>query len=162
MSEPETISEAHSAAEKRERYQRMTRVPFPEAGEGVFVHCALDGAAKIEDATQAKAMRDESWFGTVERLLLAGDVQTVRACLDICLKTEGPDGKPVPAIGVDLDDPGFAIGDAVPPILNVLAYVMFAKSYDELIAEATAAAEARRTEARAAWQNSRVGQEDAA
>ncbi|MHA6644574.1 hypothetical protein [Mesorhizobium sp. A623] len=149
---PDTISEARTAAEKRERYQRMTRIPFPEAGEGVFIHCTLAGAGKIEEVTEAKARPDESWFGTVERLLLNGDVQVLRHCLDACLKVDGPDGKPVPATGIDLDDPGFSITDAVTPILNVLAYLTFGKSYDEMIAEATAAREAAVAAARKDWQ----------
>ena len=154
--EPETISEARTAAEKRERYRKFSRIPFEEAGEGIFVHFSWDGIGKLEGLTEGKKIPGETWFGTVERLLLSGDVAALRQCLDVSLKIEGPEGKPIPAVAVDLDDPGFAITDAVTPILNALAYITYRKSYEEMIAEATAAREAAVEEARKAWQEQKA------
>ena len=147
--EPETISEARTAAEKRERYRKYSRVPFEEAGDGVFVHFSWDGIGKLEGLTEGKKLPGETWFGTVERLLLSGDVAALRQCLDVSLKIEGPEGKSAPAVAVDLDDPGFAIGDAVRPILNALAYAAFSKTYEEMLREATEQYEARLAEERA-------------
>lgn len=156
LPEPETITEARTAAEKRERYRKFSRVPFEEAGDGVFIHFSWDGIGKLEGLTEGKKQPGETWFGTVERLLLSGDVAALRQCLDVSLKVEGPEGKPIPAVDVDLDDPGFAIGDAVRPILNALAYVTYHKTYEEMIAEATAAREAAVEEARKAWQEQKA------
>lgn len=155
--EPESITEAHTAAQKQAEHRKRSRIPVPAAGEGVFIHYTMSGLQKLGEALEKHDRDGETWFSMLERLLLAGDPETIRACLDLGLKVDGPDGKPVPATGIDLDDPGFSYADVVPAILNTTAVWFYGKTYEEMLAEATAARELAAAEARKEWQESKAG-----
>lgn len=149
MTEHDTISQAQSAgneAAKAEERHQKSRDPFPLL-EGSFFHFTLGGLQAMEKAA------DDVWpgwqdrgltaFGVMERLLLDGHPAAVRAAIDAGLKREGENGKPVPCSDIDLEEIEWPVSDIVMPALNAFAYGYFRQSYDEIIAEVTAAAEAR-------------------
>lgn len=160
---PESVTEAQAAEAKPKRpYPGRERIPFPLAGEGCFMLFTLKGIEMIDATTEKVIGRD--WCGTgstcfheAEKLLLAGNVQMIRTCLDAGLKREGPDGKPVPVTEHDLDEIEWPTGEIVEAALNALAIAHYNKRYDTMLAEATAAREAAVAEARQAWQEQKAG-----
>lgn len=157
---PETISEAKAAEEKRERHLRLSRAAFPLAGPDVFLHFTLGSLGQLEeDADKLMPGYDDrgfSPFGVYEKLLLAGHPGAVRAVLDHGLKREDENRKIVPATDIDLDAIDWPVTEVVEPALNVLAYCWFGRTYAEMIAEATAAREAAVEEARKAWKDEKA------
>lgn len=142
-----SISEAKAAEERKERHLRLSRVPFPLAGDGVFLHYGITSLCQLEkDASELMPDYDErgfSAFAVYERLLLSGHPGAVRAVLDHGLKRAGPDGKAVPAVDVDISgDLDWPVSEVVQPALEAIAYSWFGKSYSELIEEAAKAAKA--------------------
>lgn len=165
---PDTISEAQAAEAKPKRpYPGKERIPFPLSGPDHFFLFNLGGLALLEKTTDEVVGRD--WHGTgstcfheAEKLLLAGNIQMIRAAIDAGLKTTDEAGKVIPVASVDLDEIEWPVGEIVEAALNALAVAYHNKRYDTLLAEATAAREAAVEEARKAWQNDRIGGEDAA
>lgn len=162
-----SISEAKEAEERRERHLRLSRVPFPLAGDGVFLFFGLSSLGKLEENAVMLMpdyeQRGFSGFGVYEKLLLNGHPGAIRAVLDAGLKRLDENGKPVPAVDVDLDgDLEWPVTEIVTPALEAIAYAWFGKTYSEMIAEATAAREAAAAEAREMWQSDRIGEGDAA
>lgn len=171
--EPETISETISEAKaavaavaQLEEHLRKLWVEFPLAGPDVFLHYGINSLARLEDHAEA-VMPDHrekgvNWFGVIERKLLDGHSATIRAVLDIGLKRKGdpyPTGgwKAVPAADIDLDDDlPWPVADIVEPALNAISYSWLRKTYQEALAEATAAREAAIEEARRAWQEQKA------
>lgn len=154
---PETISQAQAAAQPKP--SRRTRIPFPLAGGGAFLLYTFGSMIALEEAAN-RIMSD--WlgrgftaFGVMERLLLDGNPAAVRAAIDAGLKRE-IDGKVVPISEIDLDNVEWSVAEVVEPALNALAIAYFNKPYADLIAEATAAAQARAAEARKAWEDSKT------
>lgn len=148
---PETISDAQAAAQPKP--SGRARVSFPLAGDGAFLLFTLGGMIALEKAADAIMPdwhgRGFTFFGVLERLLLDGNPAAVRAAIDAGLKRE-VDGKVVPIAEIDLDAIEWPIAEVVEPALNALAIGTFNKPYSDLIAEATAAAQARAAEARKA------------
>ncbi|MCQ3942635.1 MAG: hypothetical protein DPW22_05400 [Alphaproteobacteria bacterium] len=168
MTKPQTISAAQAAEAKPKRpYPGRERIPFPQAGEGCFFLIYLKGIALIDAAVDRVIGKDwhgkgSTCFHEAEKLLLAGNIEVLKAAIDAGLKREGPDEKPVPVTEVDLDEIEWPVSDVAEAALNALAVATYGKRYDTLMAEATAAREAAVEEARKAWQGDRIGGEDAA
>lgn len=160
QSEPQTISEAKAAEEKRERHLRLSRAAFPLAGQDVFLHFGLGSLCRLEEEAGALMpdfeQRGVTPFGVYEKLLLAGHPGAVRAVLDHGLKRQDENGKIVPATDIDLDGLDWPVTEIVEPALNVLAYCWFGRTYGEMIADATAAREAAAAEARKAWEEAKT------
>lgn len=153
---PETISEAKAAEARKERHLRLSRVPFPLAGDGVFLFFGLSSLCKLEEdaGTLMPDFEERGFtpFSVYEKLLLAGHPGAIRAVLDAGLKRLDENGRPAPAVDIDLDgDLDWPVPEIVTPALEAVAYSWLAKSYSELLAEATAAREAAVEEARKAW-----------
>jgi len=156
-----SISAEKAAEAKRERHRLNSRVPFPLAGDDVFLTFTLSSLCHLEENAE-KLMPDYeqrgfSPFGVYEKLLLAGHPGAVRTVLDAGLKRLNEEGKPVPATDIDLDDADWPVTEIVEPALNVLAYNWFGRTYAEMVSEATAAREAAVEEARKAWKDEKVG-----
>ena len=154
---PETITAATIPPPPRsmEPGKRPLDVPFDVPGTDVaFFNFGLVALEAFETALAPAGGLREPLFGIIERQLLAGSPKMVRMALDYGLKTVR-DGKAVP-LEIDLDEPPFAIGPAVEAALNALAISIMGKSYADLIAEATADAQARAAEARKAWEDSKT------
>lgn len=152
---PDTISEAReleAARQGKTEHIRRIWVPFPLAGDDVYLHFGINSLARLEEhaATVMPDHREKgvNWFSVIERNLLDGHAATVRAVLDIGLKRKGdpyPNGgwKAVPAADIDLDDDlPWPVADIVEPALNAICYSWLRKTYQEAIAEATAQREA--------------------
>lgn len=147
----ETISQAQAVEklEQKRPYPGRERIPFPLAGDGVFMLFTLKGIGMIDATTDAVIGQDwrglgSTYFHEAAKLLQAGDARMIRACLDVGLKREGPDGKPVPVTEHDLDEIEWPTEEIIKAALNALAVAHFGKRYDTLVAEATAAVEAER------------------
>lgn len=162
MTEPETISEAQAApavaaAEAERRHK--ARQPFPLAGEGCFFYFPLGSLVAVEKFVDQVEpdwfKKHDSPFAVMERLLLAGQAAAVRAAIDCGLKRE-VDGKVEPVTSIDLDAVDWPVAEIVTPAMNALCFAHTGQTYHELIAEVTAAAEARASEARNAWQENRA------
>lgn len=167
---PETITEAReaeAAPARLEKHLRKLWVPFPLAGDDVYLHFGINSLARLEEHAET-VMPDFqekgfNWFGVIERKLLDGHSGTVRAVLDVGLKRKGdpyPSGgwKAVPAADIDLDDDlPWPVSEIVELAMNAIAYSWLRKTYSEMIAEVTAAREAAAEEARKAWQESKAG-----
>ncbi|MFA7585427.1 MAG: hypothetical protein WCY11_04405 [Novosphingobium sp.] len=152
---PDTISEAKAAEAakvRQEEHNRKMWVPFPLAGDDVFLSYGLRSLAQIEEVSKALMpdYREQGYtpFGVIERFLLDGHPGAIRAVLDAGLKRKGeplPRGgfKAIPAADIDLDDDlPWSIADIVEPALNAICYSWFRQTYSEKLAEVTAALEA--------------------
>lgn len=165
---PDTISAAQAAEAKPKRpYPGRERIPFPPAGEGRFFLIYLNGIALIDSAVDRVIGKDwhgkgSTCFHEAEKLLLAGNIEVLKAAIDAGLKQEGPDGKPVPVTDVDLDEIEWPVSEVAEAALNALSVATYGKRYDTMLAEATAAREAAVEEARKAWQSDRTGKEETA
>jgi hypothetical protein len=155
----ETITAAKATEAKPNRpYPGRERIPFPLAGEGCFMLFTLGGLAVLEETTDKVIGKDwhgqgrETCFSQAEKLLLAGNVEMIRAAVDAGLKRNSPNGKPAPVTEIDLDEIEWPIGEIAEAALNALAVAYHGKRYDVLLAEATAAHEAAVEEARNAWE----------
>lgn len=163
MTDPETISEARAAPGAAAAYaerKAKARQPFPLAGEGCFFYFPLGSLVAVEKFVDQVEpdwpAKNRSPFGVVERLLLAGHAAAVRAVIDAGLKRE-VDGKIEPVADIDLDAVDWPIAEIVTPAMNALCFAHTGRTYHELIAEATAAAEARTATARETWEGRKAG-----
>lgn len=161
---PETITEAKAAEAAKARqaeHERKLWVPFPLAGDDVFLMYGLKSLAQLEEyaKTAMPEYRDKGFtpFGVVEHLLLSGHPGTVKAVLDAGLKRKGdpiPTGgfKAIPCADIDLDDDlPWSVSEIVTPALEAICYSWFRQTYTEKLAEVTAAlAEMAAAEERAA------------
>lgn len=152
---PETISAAKAAEAAKARqaeHEHKLWVPFPLAGDDVFLSYGLKSLAQLEEDAK-KLMpdyRDRGFtpFGVIEHLLLAGHPGAVRSVLDAGLKRKGdpiPSGgwKAAPAADIDLDDDlPWPVSEIVTPALEAICYSWFRQTYTEKLAEVTAALEA--------------------
>src|SRR5690606_23766511 len=93
---PETITEAKAAEAAKQRHaehERKLWVPFPLAGDDVYLMFGLKSLEQIEKDV-AKLMpgyREHGFtpFGAIEKLLLEGHPGAVRSALDAGLKRKG-------------------------------------------------------------------------
>ena len=141
-----SISAAKAEADKASaRTDHLSKfwVPFEPAGEGVYFHFGLSSLTRLEENADKLMpgwmLRGFTPFGVYERMLLDGNSSAIRVVLDCGLKRRGEDGKPAPAVDIDLDaDQEWSVTDIVRPALEALAFSFFRKTYSELLAEAAA------------------------
>lgn len=149
-----SISETQSNAQAAADRQSKSRISFPLAGEGAFLHFSHKRIAALETAAGAIIPdwmdRGFNSFGLIERLTLDGNAAMIRAILDNGLKRLNEDEKLVPMAEVDLDEIDWPMGEVARPALEVICYAYHGKTYSEVLAELTAARQEEEAEGGAA------------
>lgn len=152
--EPATITEAQSKAEAAADRANKSRITFPLAGEGAYLHFSHKGIAALETAAGLIVPdwmdRGFNSFGLIERLTLDGNAAMIRAILDNGLKRLNEDGKFAPIAEVDLDEIDWPMGEVAKPALQVICYAYHGETYSEVLEKVTAARQAEDAEGGAA------------
>ena len=106
-------------------------IPFPQAGEGAFVHFSLADLAELED------LFGRNFFGEIEEAAFHASPRDLPKCLGIGLKSRDAEGK-VTRIWDDLDHAAlkFTMADVGEPILDAISQSHLGKTYKELVEEA--------------------------
>jgi hypothetical protein len=110
-------------------------VPFPQAGEGLFLCFTLRDIAKLEDIYGIG-----EYYGTIETNLRQGSGGTVMRCLEIGLKMRSPEGKRIQA-KYDPDAMSFPASEAFMPIMDALSLGAAGLTYAEMLEQAAKAEE---------------------
>ena len=103
-------------------------IPFPDAGEGVFVRFSAGDIARLEDEYGIG-----EYFDKIEMNLNAQSAKVTMKCLEVGAKKE-VDGKIVP-FSIDFEEADWPLTSAIFPIMDALCYQAFGESYEWYINE---------------------------